>query len=256
MEICALASGSSGNCFYLGNRKDSGILIDAGITCKQIVERLAKIGKKPDKIKAIFITHEHSDHIRGADVFARNFRVPIFATKKTIKGRFLCSNENLINPIKNNETLQAAGLQIEAFSKSHLAEDPVSYNIINHKRVSVITDVGHACKNVISNVADSDFLFLESNYDELMLKNSFYPPHTKAWIKSDEGHLSNTQAGLCVLEHGSKKLKNVVLSHISINNNTENIAFNTFSSLIKERKDLSPKVSCSSREMPTRLFRL
>jgi len=256
MEICALASGSSGNCFYLGNRKDSGILIDAGITSKQIVERLTKIGKKPGKIKAIFITHEHSDHIRGVDVFARSFGVPIFATKKTIKDRFLCSDENLINPIKNNETLQAAGLQIEAFSKSHLAEDPVSYNVINHKRVSVITDVGHACKNVVSNVADSDFLFLESNYDEIMLKNSFYPAHTKAWIKSDEGHLSNTQAGLCVLEHGSKKLKNVVLSHISINNNTEDIAFKTFNSLIKERKDLSPKVSCSSREMPTRLFKV
>jgi len=256
MEICALASGSSGNCFYLGSRKDSGILVDAGITCKQIVERLGKIGKKPEKIKAIFITHEHSDHIRGADVFARNFNVPIFATKKTIKGRPLCSDENLINTIKNNETLQTAGLQIEAFSKSHLAEDPVSYNIVNHKRVSVITDVGHACKNVISNVSESDFLFLESNYDELMLKNSFYPPYTKAWIKSDEGHLSNTQAGVCVLEHGSRKLKNVVLSHISINNNTEDIALKTFNSLIKERKDLSPKISCSSREMPTRLFRL
>jgi len=256
MEICALASGSSGNCFYLGNRKDAGILIDAGITSKQIAERLAKIGKKPENIKSIFITHEHSDHIRGADVFARTFNIPIFATKKTIKDRFLCSDENLINPIKNNETLQAAGLQIEAFSKSHRAEDPVSYSVINHKRVSVITDVGYACKNVVSNVYDADFLFLESNYDEHMLKNGPYPAHIKAWIKSDEGHLSNTQAGLCVMEHSSKRLKNVVLSHISENNNIKELALKTFNSLIKERKDLSPKVSCSSREMPTRLFRL
>jgi phosphoribosyl 1,2-cyclic phosphodiesterase len=256
MEICALASGSSGNCFYIENRKNSGILIDAGITCKQIEERLGKIGKKPENIKAMFITHEHSDHTRGADVLGRKFNIPIFATKKTIKSRFLCNDEKLINTIKNNETLQTAGLQIEAFSKSHRAEDPVSYNVINHKRVSIITDAGHACKNVISNVADADFLFLESNYDELMLKNGPYPSHVKAWIKSDIGHLSNTQSGLCVLEHGSRKLKNVVLSHISENNNMKELALKTFNSLIKERKDLRPNVSLSCKEAPTKVFRM
>jgi len=141
MKFSALASGSSGNCFYIEN-KNSGILIDAGISSKQIIERLGLLNTNPERIKGIFITHEHSDHTRGADVFARRFNIPVFATHKTAEKCFL-AEENL-NIIKNNEAVNIAGMRIEAFSKSHKAEDPVSYNIINGRKISIMTDMGYA----------------------------------------------------------------------------------------------------------------
>ena len=259
MEICALASGSSGNCFYLGNKKDKkAIIIDAGISAKQIVERLEIIGKNPESIKAIFITHEHSDHIRGADVLARQFNIPIFATKKTIQNSCLCSDKSLINSIKNNETTKIVGLNVEAFSKSHRVADPVSYNIVGKRsqNVAVITDLGFCCKNTIEKVSEANALFIESKHDVAMLENGPYPYFLKKWIRSDTGHLSNMQASLCILEYGNKKLKNVILSHISKMNNTPELALHTMRSLLKERKDLLPLVSLSSREMPSELVKL
>lgn len=255
MKFCALASGSSGNCFYIEN-KDSGILIDAGISSKQIIERLGLISTRPEKIKGIFITHEHSDHVKGADVFVRKFNIPVFATKKTSEKCFLCSNENLINKIKNNETVDIAGMKIETFSKSHNAEDPVSYNIINNKKISIMTDMGYACENVISNVPDANFLCIESNHDLNMLEQGPYPYFLKKWIKSDTGHLSNVQAGLCILEHSSSKLKHVLLAHLSQTNNTPDLALETFKSIVKERKNFPAKINVSLREKPTPLFKI
>jgi phosphoribosyl 1,2-cyclic phosphodiesterase len=256
MEICALASGSSGNCFYIGNNKNAGILIDAGISAKQISERLAMIGKNPSSIKAIFITHEHADHTKGADVFARGFNIPIFATKKTIEQSNICRNKDLIDSIKNKDSFKVAGMEIEAFSKSHKAADPVFFSVSEKKKVSVITDLGYCCKNVILEVSDSNALFLESNHDPGMLEAGPYPYFLKKWVGGDDGHLSNNQASLCILEHGTRKLKHVFLSHLSSTNNTAKIALSTFNSAIKERKDLFPKVEVSFKDRPTGLVKI
>lgn len=253
MKIAALSSGSSGNCFYVKN-KEKGILVDVGISCKQVIERLSLLRQNPSKIKGIFISHEHTDHIKGVDVIARKFNIPIFATKGTINNCFLCSDENLINKIKSNEILKLCGMEIEAFPKSHEAEEPVSFAIRNQKTLSIITDIGYACKNVIEKVNDSDFLIIESNHDLDMLEYGPYPYFLKKFIKGKLGHLSNLHSALCVLEHSKSKLKNVVLSHLSKINNTPELAFSTFNSLIKERSDLKPKIFISSRENPTLLF--
>jgi phosphoribosyl 1,2-cyclic phosphodiesterase len=256
MHICALGSGSSGNCYYLENNKQA-ILIDAGLTARQIDERLALAGKSTKDVKAIFITHEHIDHVRGCDVLARQLNIPIFATKSTAKNCFLCSNPRLINSIKNNETQELAGLTVSAFKKSHDASDPVSFSIqAKNKKLGIITDLGKVCKNVIDNVQDSDFLFFESNHDEQMLANGPYPYFLKERIKSDLGHLSNKKSALCILEHASSKLKHLVLSHLSKINNTPELALKTFKNLIKERSDLKPKISVSLRDQPTKVFKL
>lgn len=252
MKISVLASGSSGNCFYLEN-KNSAILVDAGISAKQISSRLCAMKLDERKIKGIFLTHEHSDHIRGADVFARRFNIPIYATKKTIEATPICSEISLLQEIKNDETLSMGGMEIEAFSKPHRAADPVSFNVACGKRVSIITDAGIPCANIMDSVAGSDFLCIESNHDLEMLENGPYPYFLKHWIKSDLGHLSNTQAGLCVLENANKKLKRVVLSHLSETNNTGSLALKTFRELIRTRKDLRPEIVVSDRS-PTLLF--
>ena len=256
MEIASLASGSSGNCFFV-SQNNQAILVDAGISSKKIHESLSQINQDPQAIKGVFITHEHSDHIKGVDVFARKYHVPIFATKKTIQNSFICSDESLINEIKNNESFLFAGFLVQAFSKSHKAADPVSFSISNKKKnLSIITDAGKACKNIASQIASSDFLCLESNHDPKMLQNGPYPYFLKQWIKSDTGHLSNLQASLAVLEHADKKLKHVLLSHLSESNNTPNLAFKTFKNIIKERSDLFPEVSISPRHLPTSLFKI
>lgn len=250
---CALASGSSGNCFFI--EAGNGFLVDAGISCKQIEERLGSIGKDISDINALFVTHEHADHIRGIDVLSRKHSIPIFINKETYESGYFNSDE-LINIIKNGQAIKFGGAKITAFSKSHDAANPVSYAFeYKNKKASVITDIGYACNNVISNVKRSNLLFLESNHDIKMLENGGYPAFLKKRIRSNVGHLSNYDAALLVLSHASSSLKSVVLSHLSQNNNLPELAMKTFNGLVKERKDLRDiGVHLSSREEPTELI--
>lgn len=255
MKIAALASGSAGNCFYIEDDKsETAVLIDAGISTRQISLRLTMLGLTTEKIKGIFITHEHADHVRGADVFARKFQVPIFATRKTINSCSLCSDKSLIKAINNTDIIKIGGSKVQAFTKNHSAADPISFTILANKKVSVITDAGHACQNISDQIAAADFLFLESNHDPEMLKNGPYPAFLKKWIAGNSGHLSNSAAGNCVREHASQKLTNVVLSHLSGTNNTPDLALATFRSIIKKRSNFSPKVHVSTQQSPTKLF--
>ncbi|MFH1802856.1 MAG: MBL fold metallo-hydrolase [archaeon] len=246
MEVCALASGSSGNCFYVGNG-NGGILVDVGISCRQVYDRLSARGINPGSIGGIFLTHEHVDHIRGVDVFARSLGIPIFAPRGVLKDRFICSKDELLRVLKG--IVKINGLIVEGFSKSHKAVEPVSFSICEGgKRVSVITDVGVVCKNVAKAVKKSDFLFLESNHDLKMLEEGRYPAFLKKWISGKDGHLSNEEAAECVLRHGSKKLKGVVLSHLSENNNAPEVALTTWAKAFYGKKD-APEVFVSTREL-------
>ncbi len=259
MRACALASGSSGNSFYIENDDKQGILIDLGITCKLACERLKHIKRSPENVKAIFLTHEHSDHIKGVDVFARNFNVPIFLTKETSKETFICSNQEMLNFIKNNETVKINGFDVQTFPKFHDGLNPVSYSILSRnevKTVSVMTDIGQVCKNVSEYASESDFLFIEANHDYGMLQDGPYPKFLKDRISSKLGHLSNFQSSICLLEHARTKLKKIVLSHLSAVNNTPPVALKTMKSLLKERKDLEAEFHVSERDKATELFRV
>ena len=255
MKFAALSSGSCGNCFYISERNQA-VLIDAGISCKQIFSGLVSLGENPKKIKGIFVSHEHIDHIKGIDVLARTLNIPIFATPGTLNSEFVCSQEDLLNEIKEDETIRLAGMEISAFSKSHDASQPVSFQIKNNKTISIITDIGYACKNVKEAVQDSDFLVIESNHDIQMLENGPYPHFLKKRILGDRGHLSNLHSSLCILEHGSRKLKNLMLAHLSAVNNTPELALSCFRNLLKERKDLKPRLLLSNRNISSGLIKV
>lgn len=256
LEITALASGSNGNCYYIGNKEDA-VIVDAGISCKQIVARMSNLSLDIGKIKGIFVTHEHSDHIRGIEVFSRKFDVPVYISKKTFTNSGLMLKKHLVNIIDIGKDLNIGSIRITPFSKKHDAVEPCSYALhYKNKKVCVMTDIGSQCTNVVSNIGDCDAVFLESNYDIAMLENGFYPAYLKKRVASDHGHLSNYQAALLVLEHASPKLKWVFLSHLSGNNNTPEIAHKTFLSLIKERKDLKLKVIKTSRDKETDIVRI
>lgn len=254
-EISVLASGSSGNCFYIGTDK-ADILIDAGISCRQICRRLEKIGKSIQNIQGIFITHEHTDHIQGIDVLKRRYDIPIYLNKGTRDHCSLSITNAYI--IKTDKAFNFRGLQILPFAKSHDAHEPVSYLIINEgKKVAVITDVGYCCDNVKYSLQECDVVILEANHDIEMLHNGPYPPDLKKRIAGTCGHLSNHDAAMAVFEHARKNLRYALLSHLSVYNNTPECALQTFTSIIKQRDDLKHlKTQLSYRGEPTELIRL
>jgi len=155
----------------------------------------------------------------------------------------------LINIIEADKEIKIDRAKIMPFSKKHSANEPVSYSISGEKRkVSVVTGLGVVDTNVVNNVKGSNVMFLESNHDLRMLETGSYPAFLKQWIKSEQGHLSNYDASLLILGHGCDKLKEVVLSHLSENNNTPELALKTFKEFISQRKDLKNlKVSVSGR---------
>ena len=252
-EVSVLASGSSGNCFYIGSDK-ANILIDAGISCKQISERLKGIGRDIKNINGIFLSHEHIDHIRGIDTLTRKYDIPVFVNKGTL-GRCYFDMGG-IQLFKTNEPMDFNGLKIIPFSKNHDATDPVSFIVKNGaKKISVMTDAGICCPNMERAASESDVMILEANHDSEMLKNGQYPYYLKKRIASTRGHLSNRDAALLVLEHAKKKLKHVLLSHLSLFNNTPELAMNTFKTIIGERSDLNGlKTWLTYREKPTPLI--
>jgi phosphoribosyl 1,2-cyclic phosphodiesterase len=250
MKFSCLASGSSGNCFYVENNNQA-ILIDAGLSAKQAFQRLDDLNLEKNKIKAIFISHEHTDHIKGADVLSRSLNIPIFATKGTVKNSFLSSNDNLINPIKSSESISIAGLEVESIPKSHDAAEPVSFIIRNKKTLSILTDIGYSCKNISRAINESDFLVMEANHDINMLENGPYPWDLKKRVLSDKGHISNLHSALSVLENSHKKLESITLAHLSKTNNTKELAKATFKKFLKERKDLSPEIFVSMQSSAT-----
>lgn len=231
VEICAIASGSNGNCYYIGNGTDA-VLVDAGISRKQVLLRMDRMGLEKEKVRAIFISHEHADHMRGVKVLSKVLNVPVYMTKKTFDN---CWNPN--RPLNYaffspGEPVSIGSIKVYPFLKQHDAVEPCSFRVeVNDKQVGVFTDIGAPCKNLITHFKQCDAMFLETNYDEDMLWNGPYPYYLKKRVASENGHLSNAQARELLITHGAGNLKHVLLSHLSQENNTPDLAVNTFTEL-------------------------
>ena len=228
IEICALASGSNGNCYYTGNQTEA-VLVDAGISARQLLLRFRSAGLDPGKVKAIFITHEHSDHTRGMQVLSKRLGINVYMTARTyyaLPPAFRPPHYKFFTP---GDSITIGSFHIHTFLKNHDAVEPCSF-IIEHngKSVGVFTDIGEACGNVKTAVGKCHALFMETNYDEEMLRNGSYPLYLKNRVASSVGHLSNVQAFQLVRDHGHPQLECVFLSHISKENNTPDLALNTF----------------------------
>ena len=219
VQVCSIASGSNGNCYYVGNDNEA-ILVDAGVSCKEIELRLKRAGLSMQKIKAVFVSHEHTDHIVGLPVLAKKYKLPIFISPGTLKGSRLWFEKSLLNHFKDNEEIVIGDLAVHPYSKFHDAADPYSFTITcNSIRIGVITDIGRACENVVYHFSQCHAVFLESNYDEEMLEKGRYPFVLKNRIRNGHGHISNKQALDLFLQHRSPSLSHLFLSHLSYNNN-------------------------------------
>jgi phosphoribosyl 1,2-cyclic phosphodiesterase len=229
VEICAIASGSNGNCYYIGNDKDA-ILVDVGISRKQVLLRMEAMGLDQQKVSAIFISHEHADHMRGVKVLSKVLDVPVYMTKKTYESSWNPNRPGKYAFFKPDHPVTIGSVTVYPFLKNHDAIEPCSFRIeINGKQIGVFTDIGEPCENLISNFNQCDAMFLETNYDEDMLWNGSYPYYLKQRVASSKGHLSNYQALNLLKKHAGANLNHVLLSHLSQENNTPELAVKTFS---------------------------
>jgi phosphoribosyl 1,2-cyclic phosphodiesterase len=230
MSLCfaSLNSGSNGNCYLVGI-KDNYVLIDAGISMRETLKRLSRLSVTIEEIKAIFISHEHADHISGLQRIATTFQIPVYLSRKMYENSPLEINAKLVQHIQHGAVIQIGKLEITAFSKKHDAADPFSFVISrNKKRVGVFTDIGEPCENLIRHFNSCHAMFLETNYDEELLENGNYPIFLKQRIKSEIGHLSNAQALNLFLHHKNENLSHLFFSHISRENNTTDRIHNLF----------------------------
>ncbi|MFA6151326.1 MAG: MBL fold metallo-hydrolase [Chitinophagaceae bacterium] len=251
LYCASLNSGSNGNCYYVGNETE-GILVDIGLTCRETEKRLKSAGIGLDKIKAIFVSHEHGDHIKGVEVFSKKNNIPVYITAKTLKSSRLRLEEKLTVDLNPNSEILINGLRIISFSKFHDAADPCSFLVKgNGISVGVFTDLGNVCSNLIKHFSQCHAAFLEANYDDSLLENGRYPYHLKKRIRGGEGHLSNVQAMELFQNHGGPFLKHLFLSHLSKENNCPEIAKSLFESF-----NHKTKIYIASRDCHSELYHI
>jgi phosphoribosyl 1,2-cyclic phosphodiesterase len=249
MKYCAIASGSNGNCYYIANAADA-VLIDVGINTKHVELRMANLGISPASVKAIFITHEHTDHIRGLAVFCKRYQIPVYITAGSYKGSRLHLPEHLVHIILPNATVRIGTLTVYGIPKYHDAKEPCSFVVSDGAtNIGVLTDLGRPCDNVKHVIRHTDVLLLEANYDEDMLESGRYSFFLKNRIRSGWGHLSNRIALETFVEHRTSRLRHLVLSHLSGENNSVECVRLTFAPYCTDIK-----LSIATRYQETELF--
>ncbi len=228
LYIASLNSGSNGNCYYVGNAEEA-ILLDAGLSCKETEKRMQRLGLSMLSVKAIFVSHEHSDHIKGLCNIAAKYNLPVYLTPGTLTGCRFNLKQDLIHFITVNRPVSIGNLQIIAFSKLHDAAEPVSFIVsCGETRVGVFTDLGAACEQLTFYFKQCHAAFLEANYDDELLSRSAYPFFLKRRITGGRGHLSNIQALNLFKAHKPSYMTHLLLSHLSKDNNCPDIAKNLF----------------------------
>jgi phosphoribosyl 1,2-cyclic phosphodiesterase len=238
MIFCSLYSGSSGNSIFVSSG-NTRVLIDAGMPGKSIENALKEISESPKDIDAIFVTHEHSDHVKGIGVLSRKYDIPIYASTGTWGGM-----ARLIGNIKEHnireidkDSITIKDMDVVSYRIPHDAKDPMGYALYSGgKKVCIATDLGNFTDEVKSNIIDADLVLLESNHDVEMLKFGPYPYVLKRRILSDVGHLSNDACGKAIVDVINHKPKRVVLGHLSNTNNYPELAYQTVVNILNENK--------------------
>lgn len=252
LSVASINSGSNGNCYYVGNQHEA-VLIDAGISCRETDWRMRQIGLSLNRVKAIFISHEHTDHTRGVEVLARRYKIPVYFSDITYQNSRIKPDERFVRYFQSNIPVEIGGLTVTGFPKRHDASDAHSFIVSgNEVHVGVFTDIGSICENVKNNFNKCHAAFLEANYDEEMLENGYYPYYLKTRIRSDYGHLSNIQALELFQEHSADHLTHLFLSHISKDNNRLDLVTDIFT----KAAGTKTKIEIASRYNQSRVFEI
>lgn len=263
-KLCAIASGSSGNCTYLC-AGDKQFLIDVGISGKKVVAGLEEIGVKPEEINGILITHEHSDHIKGVGIFSRKYNTPIYATQLAWN---MMIEENMIGKIKEENIrvlekeiyLEIDDLKILPYTIYHDSVDPVGYIFeYGGKKITLATDIGTVDEVIEARLRGSHGILLEFNHDVRMLEAGGYPFYLKKRILSDVGHLNNEAAAKVLTDIYHDGLEWAVLGHLSKDNNVPDLAFLTAQTALAEKNIIvgeDIEVLVAKRDSVSKMFKL
>ena len=234
MRVCNLSSGSDGNLTYIES-ENAKILVDIGLSCKETETRLNLLKVNPQSIDAILISHEHSDHIKGMEAFAQKYKTKIYVHKD---GVFSLSRKikKPLNIVAYDDDFKVGDLDVHSIMVPHDVERCSAYAISeNEKKVSIITDLGHTTPEIIKNISGSSLVFIEANHDiETLLANPNYPAVLKQRILSKKGHLSNKDSASAILELVKTGTRQIVLSHLSRENNSPNLAFTYISDWLEQ----------------------
>jgi len=231
LYTASLNSGSNGNCYYVGNGEEA-VLIDAGISCRETERRLKRLELSIHRIKAIFVTHEHADHIDGVARLSKKYQLPVYITEATLKESRLVIAESRLRSFRAHEPINVGNLTILPIPKFHDASDPHSFIVSGSGvHIGVFTDTGKPDKHLLSYFSQCHAAFLESNYDEQMLENGEYPLSLKNRIRNGSGHLSNNQALEVFVNHRPGFMSHLFLSHLSQHNNSPALVQELFSEI-------------------------
>jgi len=264
MRFCVLASGSRGNACYV-ETEDTRILVDAGLSGREIERRLDRVGVAPATLDALIITHEHIDHIRGAGPFSRRFDLPLYTNRKTLeRGKKTFGNLPRPVAIETEDPLTIKTLNVETFTKCHDAADPVGVVLSCHggspalggAGIGFVTDLGRTTRLIEDRLKGCRALIMEFNYDRKMLDEGPYPLDLKRRIKGQDGHLSNQQAGDLLRDVFHRNLKYVVLAHLSETNNTPEKARQKAKDALKECDFDVKNILISRQDEPGEMIKL
>lgn len=258
IEFAVLGSGSSGNSAVVCHGK-TRILVDAGLSAKQLNTRLEEIGIDPQSLTAIVLTHEHGDHVQGLDVFCRKLSIPVYATVHTshiIQQDKIKKAEISWRKFEAGSSFVVGDLEIDTFNVPHDAVDPVGFVFKSDSgSIGVLSDVGHVTRLIIERLKGVDSLFVESNYDDIMLQEDEKRPWSlKQRISNRHGHLSNKQTAELLKEVATADLNRVVLGHLSSDCNTAEKAMGFAREALEEMGLSDVELECAERKKPTALY--
>ena len=259
MRFASIASGSSGNCLYVGTGL-THLLIDLGVSCRKIETGLSGLGIKPEEICGILITHEHSDHVQGLGTFTKKYRIPVYSTIETFAaikrspfGKTL--PVELMMNIEGDASFSIGDIGVDVTEISHDAAHPVAYRLTDgDSTIAMATDLGLYDEKIIRHLKEADVIYLESNYDPEMLMVGTYPYYLKQRIDGERGHLSNDLSAELASKVLHEKLKKIVLAHLSKENNYPELALLTHSNSLKENwkfKEKLPELLVAKRDDPS-----
>lgn len=237
--FCPLASGSKGNCLYVGSQS-TRVLIDAGISASLIYERLAEIGVDPKTIQAILVTHEHSDHIKGLAVLASQLKIPVLANAETAKGICAALGERpKFKIFTTGESFQFGDLHVHPFSIPHDTLDPVGFTFqIGSLKLGICADIGHITSLVRKHLENCDYLYIEANHQPSMVHASARPQYLKQRILGKQGHLSNEDCATLLTQIHHPGLKHVHLAHLSGECNAEEVVLKIVGEALSSKNQL------------------
>lgn len=256
VELIVLGSGSRGNCTLV--RSGGGaVLIDAGLSARQIVRRLLEFGQSPDHLDGILLTHEHSDHVNGIAVFTRRHDVPVLGNAATLNAAGPALGQARRETFQTGQPFDWGGFLVTPFATPHDAAEPVGFVLEAHgRRVGYATDLGHVTQLVSARLAGCAAIVFESNHDREMLMEGPYPWVTKQRVSSRLGHLSNDHAASALPALVGPETRHLVLAHLSQTNNHPELAKAAVETALNEAGLKSIMVSTAAQERPAELVRL